>query len=85
MRTLTILLIAAIIGHQIVLSRINSILLFELSLLALFWLVARPMYKEYMRRKEVSSHLKGITKGYKSKSEPKTWRGKTQMNLYHNG
>ena len=81
MKITTILLLIAILTHQIILPAVNSILLMELFLLGLFIVVVAPKYKEYKRKRQLRKHLFQIRSSYKSKSEPKTWRGRTQTEV----
>lgn len=81
MKLLSILLFVGIILHQISLPKVNSLLLIELGLLALFYFVGGKMFKEWRRKQEVKSYLKGISKKYLSKTEPKTWRGRTNTEV----
>lgn len=77
MKLLTLILLGAIILHQTYLPVLNSILLLELGLLALFYFVGGAWIKEYRRKKETRSYLRGVTKRYMSKTEDKMWRSRS--------
>lgn len=84
MKITSIILLGLIAFHQTQLPVLNSLLLLELGLLALFYFVGGRYIKEYFRSIRRKKHLKNAGRYYKSKSEPKTWRSATQTEVHKN-
>ncbi len=74
MKTFTLLLILAIIGHQIYLPKINSILFIDVSILLLWLFWGRQLCKELIHRRKAKNHLRNVDVTHKSKTDSKHWR-----------
>lgn len=74
MRLTTILLSILVVIHQMILPKINSILLMEIMIILLFYFVGGPIIKQYMRDKKRERIWRESRCNHNMIKETKSWR-----------